>query len=599
MRFRSWKHPLILIAGASLLSALIPGQVVAALDRSYPNGAKDSYGYVLWDQRTSNCACDFHDISASGTALTFTPDSDDGGAVLTLADAFEFYGVPVSDIVVSTNGYLAFASTLTMEDGKDYSNDALLPVIPAYVPSGSPAPRIFSISGRVIPYHDDLIVKGGGGAQTQYFSSCPRTSEALGDEACTIIQWTNFGFNSAGNTDVFSFQAILYHQSFEIVLQNTAGDSSGGGTVTVGIQDFEARRGILYSANQAGGVPAHTGICLFEPRSPLGGPRADVVVDLSISNGTPSPGDEVIYWLRAKNNGPSPAKTVQVDVSLPSQVTVTNDACGLVGSNWAIGDLINGGSTDCTITTTVNTSIAGTYTGTASISSTPTDPETSNNTSDALIEVIPITHSLSIDRAGSGSGTVTSSPSGIDCGATCTFDFSDGADVTLTPEASTDSVFIGWAGACIGAGSCNVHMDAAKSVTATFNLRGVPSGFYPITPCRVFDTRVSDGVTAGSPILASGSTRLFAVVGKCGIPAEANAIAANITVINGSASGDLTIKAGNLTATVPPVIQVPISRSRANNAMIQLASNGDGNIAVINSTAGTVHLILDVSGYFR
>ncbi|WP_168058585.1 InlB B-repeat-containing protein [Candidatus Manganitrophus noduliformans] len=79
------------------------------------------------------------------------------------------------------------------------------------------------------------------------------------------------------------------------------------------------------------------------------------------------------------------------------------------------------------------------------------------------------TFSLAVTKAGTGSGTVTSSPAGIDCGATCSFTFTTGTTVTLTAPPSADSVFIGWSGACSGTGNCVVTMDAAKSVTANFN----------------------------------------------------------------------------------------------------------------------------------
>ncbi|MCG3111529.1 MAG: PA14 domain-containing protein [Candidatus Manganitrophus sp. SB1] len=79
------------------------------------------------------------------------------------------------------------------------------------------------------------------------------------------------------------------------------------------------------------------------------------------------------------------------------------------------------------------------------------------------------TFSLAVTKAGTGSGTVTSSPAGINCGTTCSFTFTTGTTVTLTAPPSADSVFIGWSGACSGTGNCVVTMDAAKSVTANFN----------------------------------------------------------------------------------------------------------------------------------
>ncbi len=77
--------------------------------------------------------------------------------------------------------------------------------------------------------------------------------------------------------------------------------------------------------------------------------------------------------------------------------------------------------------------------------------------------------SLTLSKSGGGSGSVTSTPAGINCGATCTHVFADGASVSLTPSASAGSVFAGWSGACSGTGACTVTMTTAQTVTATFN----------------------------------------------------------------------------------------------------------------------------------
>jgi len=78
---------------------------------------------------------------------------------------------------------------------------------------------------------------------------------------------------------------------------------------------------------------------------------------------------------------------------------------------------------------------------------------------------------LTVTKAGSGSGTVTSSPLGINCGATCSSLFDYGTVVTLTATPATGSVFSGWSGGgCLGVGTCQVTMTAAQSVTATFTL---------------------------------------------------------------------------------------------------------------------------------
>jgi hypothetical protein len=76
---------------------------------------------------------------------------------------------------------------------------------------------------------------------------------------------------------------------------------------------------------------------------------------------------------------------------------------------------------------------------------------------------------LTVQTAGAGSGTVTSSPAGISCGGTCSASLAYGTVVTLTATAESGSTFSGWSGACAGsATTCQVTMSEARAVTATF-----------------------------------------------------------------------------------------------------------------------------------
>jgi hypothetical protein len=78
-------------------------------------------------------------------------------------------------------------------------------------------------------------------------------------------------------------------------------------------------------------------------------------------------------------------------------------------------------------------------------------------------------YTLTVTKAGTGSGTITSSPAGINCGSDCSEAYNEGTNVTLTATASAGSTFAGWSGACSGTGECSVTMNAEKTVTATFN----------------------------------------------------------------------------------------------------------------------------------
>ena len=107
------------------------------------------------------------------------------------------------------------------------------------------------------------------------------------------------------------------------------------------------------------------------------------------------------------------------------------------------------------------------------------------------------TFALTVGKAGTGSGTVTSSPAGISCGSDCSESYASGTSVTLTASAVGGSTFAGWSGACSGTGTCTVSMTAARSVTATFNTSGGTRGTFG---------------NNGNPwaIAASGTTRIQA-----------------------------------------------------------------------------------------
>jgi uncharacterized repeat protein (TIGR02543 family) len=81
-----------------------------------------------------------------------------------------------------------------------------------------------------------------------------------------------------------------------------------------------------------------------------------------------------------------------------------------------------------------------------------------------------ISRSVNVTKAGSGTGTVTSDVAGIDCGDDCVEGYNQGASVVLTATNDPGSIFTGWSGSCTGPGTCNLTINAAKNVVATFEL---------------------------------------------------------------------------------------------------------------------------------
>jgi hypothetical protein len=90
---------------------------------------------------------------------------------------------------------------------------------------------------------------------------------------------------------------------------------------------------------------------------------------------------------------------------------------------------------------------------------------------DTITADFGVGYRLEVSRTGSGTGSIVSSPAGIDCGADCAETYLAGASVTLTATPAANSVFTGWDGACSGQGNpCTITLSADSSVSAGFGL---------------------------------------------------------------------------------------------------------------------------------
>lgn len=96
----------------------------------------------------------------------------------------------------------------------------------------------------------------------------------------------------------------------------------------------------------------------------------------------------------------------------------------------------------------------------------------SNNIAAYITTGTPLPNStLTVNKTGQGSGTVSSVPTGINCGAECSENYLNSTTVTLTATADSGFVFEGWnGGGCTGTGTCVVPINGDVTVTATFNL---------------------------------------------------------------------------------------------------------------------------------
>ena len=112
---------------------------------------------------------------------------------------------------------------------------------------------------------------------------------------------------------------------------------------------------------------------------------------------------------------------------------------------------------------------------------------------------------LIVTKGGTGTGTVTSSPAGINCGNACSANFAANSSVTLTATPASGSIFAGWSAPCSGTGTCVLPMTASRSVTVVFNTSGG-----------------GGGGTCANPITFTGNTGNFNTTGAVCYRTNAN-----------------------------------------------------------------------------
>jgi hypothetical protein len=171
--------------------------------------------------------------------------------------------------------------------------------------------------------------------------------------------------------------------------------------------------------------------------------------------------------------------------------------------------------------------------------------------------------------------------------------------VTLTAAAAGGSTFTGWSGPCSGTGACQVTVNAATTVTAAFTL-STPYRYYALPACRLVDTRSPAG-PSGGPRLAASSSRDFPVTGRCGVPADAKAVAVVLTALGATEAGNLRIYPAGATLPVASAINFRTGRARANNGSFALGAGGQVAVRcdMAPGSTGGAHFVLDAFGYFK
>ena len=111
--------------------------------------------------------------------------------------------------------------------------------------------------------------------------------------------------------------------------------------------------------------------------------------------------------------------------------------------------------------------------------------------------------------------------------------------------------------------------------------------FHTVTPCRLVDTRPSSPLAANVP-------RAFPAAGRCGVPADAVAVAGNVTAVAPATAGKLVVYPSGSPLPNVRSVSFPAGKDRAASAVIPLGVAGEIDAW---STSNT-HLVVDVTGYF-
>jgi uncharacterized repeat protein (TIGR01451 family) len=215
----------------------------------------------------------------------------------------------------------------------------------------------------------------------------------------------------------------------------------------------------------------------------------------------------------------------------------------------------------------------------------------------------PVLRTLTVTKPSAGKGTVTSTPSGINCGGTCKATYLDGTDVKLTAAAESGSVFAGWTGDCTGtAAMVSVAMWSDKACGAVFNLLVAPDvtitkthvgdfvvgtlGSYTLTVRNIGKKPTTGAIVVRDTLPAGLTANARTGVGwTCTVKGQVVTCQTKTPLAPNKALPLLVIKVNVANAAVPGVV---------NEATVE--TTGDGNLTNNRATNPTTVKPLDKLG---
>ena len=185
-------------------------------------------------------------------------------------------------------------------------------------------------------------------------------------------------------------------------------------------------------------------------------------------------------------------------------VTATGVACGTGGTDCA--EAYTSGSTITLTATPAPGYTVDTWIGCGSVSPDKLSCTVSmDGARNVAVTFAAPSFAFTVTKAGPGTGTVTSTPTGIACGSTCTADLPQGSGVILSAVPAPGSTFTGWSGDCAGTAHCILTLEGPRTVAASFATASLPEIHLGLPAGAIGlgnSMPVTTTVTPGAPVVA-------------------------------------------------------------------------------------------------
>jgi hypothetical protein len=147
----------------------------------------------------------------------------------------------------------------------------------------------------------------------------------------------------------------------------------------------------------------------------------------------------------------------------------------------------------------------------------------------------------------------------------------------------------------LGYDNNNGDGDLTNTIAAKFETGASGATYRPMTPARLLDTRVGNGLSGK---LSANVPATFQVTGRGGIPANATAVTGNVTVVNSTFSWAVYLGPDPIASPTTSTINFNKGDIKANNLTVALGSGGTLSATYMSTAGNTTDLVFDVTGYY-